>query len=657
MAPKKADKKSTFTTQNPLVWVALAFMLGLAFARSIPLEIALSVTTIGLLGLVVAVFGRSVIVSWIACIIGFIGLGAVAFNLTTLQKRPTLSYLIDKNRQAVFVGEVGIGQFTPGNKYATSLHVKAVLHNQVWARVDGKVNLRLNINQVPSPGSTLMVEGFYVPNHVDEGDPLWASYRQYLARQNIAGSLYATGKHASCKVLVEAPQWNLLEASAQTARRLTQIIDETLGENPKGAVAKALLIGTREGLTPEIQKNYQAGGAIHLLVVSGGHLGILWGIFFWILQRLPTQWQGRGRWFSRLLIVVLLWGFAFITGLGPSIVRAAVMVTILQIGVGIGRPSSGLNALAGACIVMLAFEPLAFFSLGFQLSVACVAGLIVLTPRIEGLFKPKYQAIGHLWTALCATLSAQAGALPIILVHFGQVPIWFWVANPPAIIGSSLLLVGFLILFCLYPVSLVLKLPFVLNTVGQSLRWCVGILNSWMETIAQLPWAVQEGWFLSPWQAIVLSIGLLWIATVPKGIGLLYARAALLICFAWCVASIVDLRERSKTTRLAIGYDTTQQSYYIVHQNGLILKTSVLPNKNTKALATLWRAEKTTNMSAKNYKYPALLAHTTLLVANKTILPTHIRRLSKQKGWTIYDMKHQTYYELVAICNPTPALL
>lgn len=640
--------RPSFSEKHPLVLPVAALATGMLAYEALSIAVWVAVGFLGCVGLVIGRkgwIGQSI--RLLAVGLAFGGVGGVAEHAARLHPVPTLDSNGNAPHEATLLGRAGMGEKLPGGKYALPLHVEALVQGRGWQPVEAVVNLRVPVARYPEPGTRLVVTGFYVPNRVEEGDPLWQGYRESLARQDVSGALFATTARGNWRVIGLPSRWDLRVYAQRAALRLNALLDTSLGATPEAAVAKALLLGTRETLTDNLKHSYAAAGAIHLLVVSGGHLAILWGLLFWLLKRLPPRWQGTGRWIGRVCLILCLWAFAFLTGLGPSIVRAALMLTLVQVGIALGRPGSGLNALAAACLLMLLWDPLAVYAVGFQLSVGCVVGILLLTGRIEGCWKPRHPLVGIAWKAFAVTLAAQAGALPVSLLYFGQIPVWFWLANPPAVLLSEVLVWAMLPLLILVALSsAVAWLIWVWKPLALVVSGLLHLLNFWMAFLSDLPYAVQAGWFLPVGQVLVLTAVVVWLATVPSGVGLRHGRSLVVLAAFWSFFACVDLTRTNAQKRTAVCYDTG--GFYVVRQVGLHVQGPLLDV--VRQLAYRWRVPE---LEPDTTVFPAQAVRlgNVMLVPSKKTWSPYLRRRARKAGWQVVDLSRQSFYVLP---NPAP---
>ncbi len=193
------------------------------------------------------------------------------------------------------------------------------------------------------------------------------------------------------------------------------------------SVIEALLLGKRQDLSEETKLSYQNAGAMHLLAISGLHIGILLMILNVVLRPFERLRYGKGiKW---VLLIGFLWIFAFISGLSPSVIRAATMFTVLSIGMLFGRFSQLGNYLFTALFLSLIFKPLYVFDLGFQMSYLAVAAILGISPFLRSLWKPDHKAMRYIWNLFAISIAAQLGVLPLSLYHFHHFSALFFLSS------------------------------------------------------------------------------------------------------------------------------------------------------------------------------------------------------------------------------------
>lgn len=193
------------------------------------------------------------------------------------------------------------------------------------------------------------------------------------------------------------------------------------------AIINALLLGQRQDISPEVYANYTNAGAIHILAVSGLHVGIILMILNFLLK--PLERFKKGRLIKTFLVVTLLWCFAIIAGLSASVVRAVTMFSIVAVAMNLKRPTNIYNTLAISMFLILLFKPLFIFDVGFQLSYLAVFSIVTIDPLLYKLWQPKNKFINFYWHTFTVSISAQLGLLPLSLFYFHQFPGLFFISN------------------------------------------------------------------------------------------------------------------------------------------------------------------------------------------------------------------------------------
>lgn len=193
-------------------------------------------------------------------------------------------------------------------------------------------------------------------------------------------------------------------------------------------LSSALVLGDKQDMGTQLKQQYRLTGMSHMLAVSGLHVGIVFAILNLLLG--VVRLADRGRIISGIIIVILLWGYAAVTGFSPSVVRAVVMFSVVQIGIMSSRSSTPLNTLSFAWIAILIWNPTTLFDIGFQLSFAAMVTIITLYPTLSSLWQPQNKPLRWLWQLTAVGLSAQLGVTPLVALYFGQIPLLGIVLSP-----------------------------------------------------------------------------------------------------------------------------------------------------------------------------------------------------------------------------------
>ena len=241
------------------------------------------------------------------------------------------------------------------------------------------------------------------------------------------------------------------------------------------AIINALILGQRQDMDRDMYNDYANAGAIHILAVSGLHVGIILMMLNFVLK--PIEYINRGKIIKVVIILTLLWSFAIIAGLSASVTRAVTMFSILAIAMHLKRPTNIYNTLSISMFILLLFKPMLLFDVGFQMSYLAVFAIVSIQPLLYALWLPKWKIVDYFWQIFTVTIAAQLGVVPISLFYFHQFPGLFFISNL-AIIPFLGLILGFGILVIL--LSLLNLLPELLANAYGSLISTMNHVVSWV---------------------------------------------------------------------------------------------------------------------------------------------------------------------------------
>ncbi|MDR0728730.1 MAG: ComEC family competence protein [Prevotellaceae bacterium] len=423
------------------------------------------------------------------------------------------------------------------------------------ATVREKVILYLSLDEsqpVPVAGAKLYAHATLslIP---PPGNPDEFNYQKYLARRKIFASAFVQRGHyhfdnnlSFWKNIQYAPlhwQWWGLET----------FFDSPLGEK-EYAVLAALTLGNKQWIDDDLRNSYVAAGAMHVLAVSGLHVGIIMVLLNFMTSFLSRR--RKGRLLRNVLVLAALWMYAAIVGFSPSVTRATVMFSFVLIGQNMRRKMSIYNSLAASAFFITCHNPLVIFETGFQLSYGAVLGIVYFQPYLYRMWYVKNKFLRGIWALATVSFAAQMGTAPISLLNFHLFPNYFLLTNI-----SILSLVGFII-YGGVAFLFVHQIPVVSTLVGYTLQAMLWLLNSIVELIESLPYSVTNHIYIDRLQmwlmvAIILLIALS-LASPRRRRRWLWVAAYLAIC-------IIGLRSGHQVERrqqkMALVYKVKNASY------------------------------------------------------------------------------------------------
>jgi competence protein ComEC len=366
--------------------------------------------------------------------------------------------------------------------FKTIASVQAVLFDHSIAKASGKILLYFqkdSIAQQLQYGKQLLLYKALQPIK-NSGNPGCFDYQRYCAFQGISHQVYLKrGEFVALKIENE----NLFRKFLLSTRvKIITILKKYIPGAKEAGLAEAMLIGYKDDLDKRLVQSYSDTGAIHIIAISGLHLGLI----YWLLTLLckPLANRKSGSILQPVLIIAGLWLFSFISGGSPSVMRSAVMFTCLVIGAHMNRKISVFNTLAASAFLLLCYNPFWLWDAGFQLSYAAVLSLAIFyKPIYDLLFFPN-KLIDFIWKSACVTLAAQLLTVPVSIYHFHQFPNLFLFANMLAVPVSGVVIIGEIIL-CIASVF-----PAIAAGTGYLLHHLIYWLNTFIEKVSQLPFAI-----------------------------------------------------------------------------------------------------------------------------------------------------------------------
>ena len=362
----------------------------------------------------------------INCALIFLFLGFLGASLQLPENDPN-HYIHQISENSSVSGQILIAEVTeklkPGlfqDKYIVS--VKSIQNKKATGKI------LLNIKRTPEmeefqPGNLLALP-FLVSNINTPLNPHQFNYRVYMANLGVSGQLNLSRNEA---LKLKGSNSGIIPMAGQVRNKIIAELRKHEFAPQELAIVQALLLGQRQDISPEIYSNYSAAGVIHILAVSGLHVGIILLLLNHLLK--PVERIRYGKQLKTILLIFLLWGFAVLAGLSPSVVRAVSMFSFIAIAMQLNRRSSVLNALFTSLIFLLLINPYFIFQVGFQLSYAAVLSIVLIQPHLFGLFTPRFRLFKYMWGILTVTIAAQIGVLPLSLFYFHQFPGLFFVSN------------------------------------------------------------------------------------------------------------------------------------------------------------------------------------------------------------------------------------
>ena len=487
-------------------------------------------------------------------------------------KDPGLPSTVGANAKA-FIAKLERIPTKSTNWYSVDAQVTMFRSDTGWTESNSRVRILLPPAQV---SDDMLVGATYLFNSklsevATVSNPHAFDYGAYLIDQGIALQAFAQA------VELDNPQDDgvILLKKGKSASGLSSLrswiahrIDLALPTPDEAAVAKALLLGDKSGLSEDTRKNYTRTGAVHVLAVSGLHTGIIASIILWVLGLI--SWRKELHWLKLPVFWTGLFGYVALTGFSPSVQRSAVMFGILFAGKILRKDTNGFNSLGLSAIILLAFNPQLLFELGFQLSYCAVAGILAFYPTLRKFFAAENYWLNTIGELNAISIAATIGTLPLTTFYFHQFPVYFLLSGILAVplVGLALpLLLGSVAIDSLFALF------------GSSAYWAyipayllIWFCNASLEAIAALPNALVSGLWPSALTSslAVLSIVLFGAAVLRRRKRLYWFALVLGICWS---ASITFSNFHKLKAKQVIVYSLRNEIIIDAFSDGHVIST------------------------------------------------------------------------------------
>lgn len=317
----------------------------------------------------------------------------------------------------------------------------------------------------------------------NSGNPAAFNYKRYNSFQQIFHQCYLKKDDW---ILLKGNNGNVYKRTIfATQHYVVSVLNKYISGPDQSSIAKALLIGYKVDLDKDLVQAYSNAGVIHLIVIAGLHLGLIYVLLIWIAAKIP--FVKNSKIISFIILFSCLWLFGLLTGASPPVMRALVMFSFIAIGKMFNKKSSVFNSLSASAFVLLCNDPYLLWDAGFQLSYLAVTGIVISQRYIYNWFYIKNKILNEAWKIASVSLAAQAFTLPACLYYFHQVPLLFILTNIVAIPLAIFTLYGCILLIFISPVHILALY------VGKVLSLSIWLINHVVLFINAIPFSLWDG--------------------------------------------------------------------------------------------------------------------------------------------------------------------
>ena len=433
-------------------------------------------------------------------------------------------------------------------------------------------------------------------------NPHQFNYKAYLEKLGITHQLRLVANNHIVKK--NASQTIYGSTASFRNKIISRLQGVDFGKEELGVI-QALLLGQRHDLSEATYTNYKNAGAVHILAISGLHIGILLLLLEFLLS--PLEYLSKGKTIKMIVIVTLLWGFALLAGLSASVIRAVTMFSFVAYARCLNRPGNTFNILALSMFFILLINPSFLFQVGFQMSYAAVFAIVWIYPLLQKFWFPKNIVLRKMWQLLSVSIAAQFGVLPISLFYFHQFPGLFFVSNMVIVPFLGLILgMGILVIV----LSLMNLLP---DFLVEAYNFLIRIMNNVIGWIARQEAFVFKDISFDAVQLIisyVILIGLVLVltkATFKRTTALLSGIIAFQI---WLLYTAYDVRTKEEVLIL----HQNRNSMLLFRKGDKLKLLSSNPEPNKRTLTDYKVAERIRSMEQKPLENSYVVSHKNLYI-------------------------------------------
>lgn len=401
--------------RKPFLFILIPYSLGLIMSYFIETNIVLlyalfiAITILGVITFMMKKQGANMII-----FLSLFILGAIVSNYH-LNKSILLNFKGETLEVQGIVREI----LTVDKNYTKAeFEVTTVKLDRSMIMIREKTSLNIKGNLKINKGDIIKFQGT-IDGISRNGNPYLFNYRTYMFTKGVYTNMSATSY--SVKILSKENPTLGDNLSINFEERVNNIFDNNLKSN-NSSIMKSIILGNSSYLDEETQGKFRDLGLGHILAVSGLHVGLIFLFIMYILQAIGLQ-----RNLSVILSVIAIWAYGYMIGLPASVVRASIMFSLLSLSSLIYRRYDSINIIAFTGTIMLIIRPLWILNIGFQISFVATASIILLTPKINKIFKQyKMTNIGK---SLAPLIGVQLGTLPIVAYYFNNYSVMSIVAN------------------------------------------------------------------------------------------------------------------------------------------------------------------------------------------------------------------------------------
>ncbi len=486
-------------TPSPIFRLIFPFILGISFSENFNLSIsilciALSVSILCSITIFNIEKLNTMKNSWIngvSSMVSFFLIGSILLNIQN-SNRPSIEEVTgDSTIQAVVYSQTNKkGQhikFIAKTLYNTKFTNKKQNNYKVLCYVKTDT-----LSEILQRGDTILFNS-HIQEIKNRGNPHEFSYSTFMARKGVWLQTFIDIKNWK----LQHPYQNRHDYIDKLRKLLDKRISKINSSEENIAILKALTLGNKSDLNESTTEKFRAAGAMHVLAVSGLHVGV----FYWLISLFFIKTRIiRNQLILASISISLIWIYALITGFSPSVQRAAIMFSLINFSNLIGRTGNIYNTLSISAFILLLYDPYNLFNIGFQFSYLAVVSIVYFQPKIQQLFKTKYFVPNIIWKISTVSIAAQIGVAPLSIYYFNEFPLYFLVSNIIVIPIAPIIIHTTIAHIIFQDIKL---LPVIIEPILNISIW---IFTESIDIISSLPYSQFKNIFITKLQTLSIYI-------------------------------------------------------------------------------------------------------------------------------------------------------
>ncbi len=376
-----------------------------------------------------------------------------------------------------------------------------ILQTSIKSRLNaarGKIIVSIKYDSIQSLGlkygDVLLITGKF-----DSIDPPYNpgefNYKAYLADRQFYYQTFIQGEQFC---ILDRDQGNKWVSFALALRQqLIQKLNRYLPDKDAAAFASTLILGYRAELSKELIEAYSKTGTMHVLSVSGMHVGIVFVVLSAVLKFMDRT--RNARLIRAAIIILIIWFYALLTGFSAPASRAAIMLSFIVLGKALNKHQNTYNLVAVSAFFLLLYNPFYIVDAGFQLSYLAVVGLVYFHPKIYQMIYVKNKLLDVTWSYCALSIAAQVATFPFSIYYFHQFPIYFLVSNLAIVLPVAIIMYsGILFMF--------IPFPALLFYTGHFLSLLIKFTNEILFAIENFPFSSLDGIWISSTECFMICL-------------------------------------------------------------------------------------------------------------------------------------------------------